>query len=223
MAEAIAIAQRRFGVRWAAFLLAFVAASAPACAVPLRIVAFGDSLSAGYGLRPDEAFPAVLEKRLKKDGFDVAVENHGVSGNTTRMGLARFPAALGTGAALVILELGANDMLNNVDPRETKADLDKMIRLARGKGAPVLLAGMVDINLLRPAFKQRFDAIYPGLAAKHRLPLYPFFLEGVAGDKELTQSGGLHPTAEGVVTIVDRIAPLVEAALTTAMATPRGL
>lgn len=196
--------------------------SAPAVAAALRIVAFGDSLTAGYGLNPEDAFPAVLERRLRKDGFDAAVENHGVSGDTTQMGLARFPAALDAGAALVILELGGNDMLNNVDPRITKANIEKMIRLARGKRVRVLLAGMVDINLLRPATKRRFDALYPQLASKHQLPLYPYFLEGVAGDRRLTQEGGLHPTPEGVVKIVDGVAPLVEAALMVGMATPRG-
>jgi acyl-CoA thioesterase-1 len=193
-----------------------------AWAGPLRVIAFGDSITAGYGLTAEEAYPAVLQTRLRRDGLDAVVENAGVSGNTTQMGLARFGKALGAGADLVILALGANDMLNNVDPRVTKANLEKMIRLAQRKGASVLLAGMVDLNLARPAAKQRFDALYPELALKYRLPLYPFILQGVAGDKALAQPGGLHPTAEGAVKIADNLAPLVEAILAVAIATPKG-
>jgi acyl-CoA thioesterase-1 len=194
-----------------AAVLAFCAT--PADAGPLRILAFGDSLTAGYGLKPEEAFPAVLALRLRDDGYDVAVANAGISGETTEMGLARFPRTLGEGADLVILELGGNDMLNNVDPRVTQRNLEKIIRLARAKNARVLLAGMVDINQLRPAAKQRFDAIFSTLAVKYSLPLYPFFLEGVGANPKLTQQGGLHPTAEGVRRIVERIAPLVEQTL----------
>lgn len=208
-------------MRLPAVLAALWLCAAPAQAKTMRVLAFGDSITAGYGLDPADAFPAVLERRLRKDGFDAAVVNAGVSGDTTQMGLARFPAALGAGADLVILELGANDMLNNVDPRVTKANLDKMIRLARSKGAPALLAGMVDLNPTRPAAKQRFDALFAQLAAKYRLPLYPFILQGVAGDKELTQTGGLHPTAEGAVKIADSLSPLVEALLAVAIATPK--
>jgi acyl-CoA thioesterase-1 len=151
--------------------------------------------------------------RLRDDGYDVAVANAGISGETTEMGLARFPRTLGEGADLVILELGGNDMLNNVDPRVTQRNLEKIIRLARAKHARVLLAGMVDINQLRPVAKQRFDAIFSTLAVKYSLPLYPFFLEGVGANPKLTQQGGLHPTAEGVRRIVERIAPLVEQTL----------
>jgi acyl-CoA thioesterase-1 len=205
--------------RRAALAVASLFACATAQAEPARILAFGDSVTAGYGLKAEDSYPALLERRLRKDGYDVEVENAGVSGNTTQMGLARFPAALDAGADIVILELGANDMLTNIDPRVTKANLDRMIRLARAKGARVLLAGMIDINLTRPATKQRFDALFPQLAAKYELPLYPFILAGVAGDK--AQAGGLHPTAEGVVKIVDNLAPLVEAMLTVAIATPK--
>jgi acyl-CoA thioesterase-1 len=215
--------RRSFGRRRLAAALAAASlfASAPAQAEPLRILAFGDSVTAGYGLKAEESYPALLERRLVKDGYDVVVENAGVSGNTTQMGLARLPAALRPGADLVIFELGANDMLTNVDPRVTKANLDRMIRLARAQGARVLLAGMIDLNPTRPATKQRFDALFPQLAAKYDLPLYPFILAGVAGDKALAQPGGLHPTAEGVVKIVDNLAPLVEAMLTVAIATPK--
>jgi acyl-CoA thioesterase I len=205
----------------AALAAAWFLAGDPARAATLRVLAFGDSVTAGYGLEASDAYPAQLERRLRKDGFDVVVENGGVSGNTTQMGRARFAATLGAGADLVILELGGNDMLNSIDPRITKANLEKMIRLARARGARVLLAGMIDLNPLRPATKQRFDALYPQLAAKYDLPLYPFILEGVAGDKEYAQQGWLHPTAEGAARIVDKIAPLVEAMLTVAIATPK--
>jgi len=201
------------GARRRLALIAFLSAlaSSPAAlARPLGVLAFGDSLTAGYGLKPEEAYPPVLAARLQKDGFDVVVANAGVSGETTKMGLARFADALGEGTDLVIVELGGNDMLSNVPPRRTRANLETMIQMAKAKGARVLLAGMVDVNLTRPATKKRFDAIFPALAAKYGLPLYPMFLEGVGANPKLTQPGGLHPTADGVRHIVDRIAPLVE-------------
>lgn len=178
-----------------------------------RVVAFGDSLTAGYGLDPSDAFPPVLAARLRGAGYPVTIDNAGVSGETTRQGLARLPAALASHPDLVILELGANDMLNGVDPAKTQDNLDRMIRLAQKAGARVLLAGMVAIDQSRPQEKRRFDAIFPTLAQKYRLPLYPQFLEGVGANPELTQPGGLHPTKQGVRKIVERIAPLVEKTL----------
>ncbi len=177
---------------------------------PFRIVAFGDSLTAGFGLKTKEAFPAVLGRRLRADGYNVVVVNAGVSGDTTQMGIARIESVLASGPKLVILELGANDMLNDIDINFTLANQEEMILRIQASGAHVLLAGMRATENKDTDFKQRFDAIYPVLATKYALPCYPFFLEGVADDPALVLWGGLHPTAKGVRVIVDGIAPVVE-------------
>ncbi len=207
---------RAFARGFQAMLLFFLATLAPglgATAAPLRVIAFGDSLTAGYGLSLDAAFPVLLERRLAKDGFDVKVINAGVSGDTTSGGLARLDFALADGADLVILELGANDMLRGVDPKLARDNLDKMIGKIKAQGAAVLLAGMRAQNNFGPDYKRDFDAIYPDLARQHAVPLYPFFLGGVLEDNSLLLDG-LHPNREGVEKIVEGIAPLVETALT---------
>jgi len=185
----------------------------PARAEPLRILAFGDSLTAGFMLPADAAFPAQLERRLRADGFDATVINAGVSGETTAAGLARADFALGEGADLVILELGANDMLRGVDPKITSANLDKIVTEIEARKAAVLLAGMVASGNFGPDYKARFDAVFPDLAARRGLPIYPFFLSGVAGDKALVLPDGLHPNADGAARIAGGIAPLVEQSL----------
>ena len=185
----------------------------PARAEPLRVLAFGDSLTAGYLLPADAAFPAQLERRLRADGFDATVVNAGVSGETTAGGLARADFALGEGADLVILELGANDMLRGVDPKVTSANLDKLVTEIEARKAAVLLAGMVASGNFGPDYKARFDAVFPDLAARRGLPIYPFFLSGVAGDKALVLPDGLHPNADGAARIAGGIAPLVEQSL----------
>ncbi len=198
-------------VRVAASLLVLLLCSfVPARAEPLRVIAFGDSLTAGLMLPADAAFPAQLERRLRADGFDAAVINAGVSGDTTGGGLARVDFALGEGADLVILELGANDMLRGVDPKLTSANLDKLVTQIEARKAAVLLAGMIASGNFGLDYKARFDAVFPDLAARRGLPLYPFFLGGVAGDNSLVMPDGLHPNAEGVARIVTGIAPLVE-------------
>lgn len=184
-----------------------------ASAEPLRVLAFGDSLTAGYLLPAAAAFPAQLEKRLRADGFDVKVINAGVSGDTSEGGLARLGFALGDGADLVIVELGANDMLRGMDPDLTRANLEKIITQAKQKGARVIIAGMASSGNFGPAYKQAFDKVYPDLAKSSGAPLYRFFLEGVAGDRTLVMQDGLHPTMEGVARIVKGIAPLVEQSL----------
>jgi acyl-CoA thioesterase-1 len=206
-------ARRLFQGGLLTLLLANLAAPALAVANPIRVVALGDSLTAGYGLPADQAYPAVLEKRLIADGYDVQIVNAGVSGDTTDGGLARTDYALEDGADLVILELGANDMLNGVDPKATKRNLDKIIAICRAKGAKVLLGGMIASGNFGQAHQREFDAIFPGLAAKHSLPFYPFFLEGVINDPNLVLWGGLHPNAAGVERIVAGLAPLVEKTL----------
>jgi acyl-CoA thioesterase I len=178
---------------------------------PLKIVAFGDSLVAGHGLAADAAFPAVLEKKLRTEGYHVTVVNAGVSGDTASGGQARLDWALGDGADGVILELGANDMLRGVDPEVTKAALDAILGELKARDIKVLIAGMKAASSLGQDYKTRFDAIYPALAKKYDAPLYPFFLEGVAGDPALKLGDGLHPNPAGVERIVKGILPGIRA------------
>jgi len=204
-----------------AFVLAVIAvlfAAETALAQPQKIIAFGDSLTAGYLLPAEAAFPAQLEKRLRADGFDASVVNAGVSGETTAGGLARADYALEAGADLVILELGANDMLRGLDPSIAAANLEKLVRAAQARQARVLLAGMVASGNFGADYKTRFDSLYPELATRLSLPLYSFFLEGVSGVAGMTLPDGLHPSPAGVVRIVAGIAPLVEKTLKDASA-----
>ena len=179
----------------------------------LRLVALGDSLTAGHGL-PDEAgFARVLERQLRARGHDVAVANAGVSGDTASGGLDRLDWSVPDGTDGVIVELGANDMLRGLDPAVTKAALQGIIERLKARDIPVLLAGMRAARNLGPDYAARFDAIYPDLARAHNVPLYPFFLEGVAGERGLNLPDGMHPTAAGVERIVAAMLPSVEAFL----------
>jgi acyl-CoA thioesterase-1 len=187
----------------------------PAAARMPEVLAFGDSLTAGLGLPADEAFPALLEARLHADGLAVRVINAGVSGDTTAGGLARLDWALAARPDLVLLALGANDALRGTDPATVRANLDKMIGRIQATGAKVLLIGMLAPSNWGTDYARNFDRIYPELAKAHDVPLYPFFLEGVAMDPHLNQPDGLHPNARGVAVIVDRIAPLVARLLAT--------
>ena len=177
---------------------------------PVRIIAFGDSLVAGYRLATAEAFPAQLDKALKAKGHSVEVIGAGVSGDTTEAGLARIDWAVADGAEAVILELGANDALRGIDPAVTRRNLGAIIERLEAKGAKILLAGMRAPRNWGKDYVRQFEAIYPDLAAKHRLVLYPFFLEGVALDPALILDDGLHPNARGVSRMVDGILPSVE-------------
>jgi acyl-CoA thioesterase I len=206
----------------AALLLISIASARPATAEPLKIVAFGDSLSAGFQLPADAAFPAQLEARLGHDGYDVRVVNASVSGDTTRGGLSRLSYALRDGGDLLILELGANDMLLGSDPAATRDNLDKIVAAAQAKGLDVLLAGMLANANFGEEQKKAFDAIFPELAARRGLPLYPFFLAGVVGEKGMTLVDGLHPSRAGVAKIVDGVAPLVEKSLDALQSRRRG-
>jgi acyl-CoA thioesterase-1 len=178
---------------------------------PLRLVALGDSLTAGYGLPAEAAFPAVLERALKQRGHNVEVANAGVSGDTASGGLQRLEWSVLDGTDGVILELGANDMLRGLDPKVTRQALETIIQRLKARGIPVMLAGMYATRNLGPDYVARFDAIYRDLAGTYGLVLYPFFLEGVAGQKGLNLPDGLHPTAQGVEQIVRGILPSVEA------------
>jgi len=189
--------------------LAVGAAAAPA-GQPLRIVVLGDSLVAGLGIKPSEAFPAQLERALKERGHAVEVINAGVSGDTTAGGLDRVGWAVPERTGAVILELGANDALRGLDPGRARSNLDKIITTLKAGGAEVLLAGMLAPRNLGEGYTRAFDAIYPELAAKHGLILYPFFLDGVALMPKLNLDDGLHPNGRGVAEITKKIMPAVE-------------
>jgi acyl-CoA thioesterase I len=196
-----------------AFATVLATAAQAAAARTLRLVVLGDSLTAGFGLAPGKAFPDRLQAALRAKGFDVKVINAGVSGDTAADGLARYEWAVPAGADALIVELGANDMLRGMKPEATKATLAAILDKARAAHLPVLLAGMRAAPNLGPEYDQAFDAIYPALVKAYGVALYPFFLDGVAGDAKLNQTDGLHPTAEGVEVIVQKILPSVEALL----------
>lgn len=211
--------RRRALINTAAALLTLALGwrSLPAAAgeAPIRLLALGDSLTAGYGLERANAFPAQLERALRGQGLNVTVENAGVSGDTSAGGRARLGWLLGATRALqpdavpdaVIVELGINDALRGFDPEVTQANLDAILAELKARDIPVLLAGMRAPPNLGAAFVQRFDAIYPRLAARHGIPLYPFFLEGVAAVRALNLPDGLHPNADGIAEITRRITP----------------
>ena len=207
--------------RFAGSLIAAAFATAspqPAAADPVGIVALGDSLTAGYGLGPGESFPEQLETALRERGYDVAVANAGVSGDTASDGLARLEWSVPPEADIVIVELGANDALRGIDPPVTRAALSKIVATLKQRGQAVLLAGMLAPRNLGEDYADEFDAIYPELAAEHAVPLMPFFLEGVAADRGFNQSDGMHPTRAGVAKIVENILPEVEKLVTAAAA-----
>jgi len=190
--------------------IALVIAYPRAADRPVNIVAFGDSLTAGYGLAANEAFPVQLQRALTAKGLAVNVVNAGVSGDTATGGLARLDWSIPDGTDAVILELGANDALRGFDPAVTRKALDAMLRRFQERKISVLLCGMVAPPNLGAEYGRAFNSIYPDLAAQAGAILYPFFLTGVAADPKLNQRDGLHPTAAGVAVIVDRILPQVE-------------
>jgi acyl-CoA thioesterase-1 len=175
----------------------------------VRVLAFGDSLTAGFGLPREQSFPAQLERRLRADGIEVHIVNAGVSGDTTAGGRARLDWSLADRPDLVILALGANDMLRGIPPATVRANLEAMIERIKASGARVLLVGMRASPNWGAAYEREFNRIYPELARAHEVALYPFFLDGVAMDPELNLPDGLHPNARGMAAIVERIAPLV--------------
>lgn len=178
---------------------------------PLRIVALGDSLTAGYGLPQPAAFPTVLQAALAAKGESVEIANAGVSGDTSSGGLARLDWSVPDGTDGVIVELGANDMLRGVDPAVTRKALDTIVARLTARGIPVMLAGMRAAPNLGAAYVRSFESIFPDLAGRYDLVLYPFFLDGVAGElPSLSLPDGLHPSASGVRVIVERIFPTVE-------------
>jgi acyl-CoA thioesterase-1 len=182
---------------------------------PIRLVAFGDSLTAGYGLPQEAAFPAVLERALKAKGYKVEITNAGVSGDTATAGLDRLDWSIPDGTDGVIVELGANDMLRGVDPAVPRRAIETIVTRLKARGIPVMLAGMYASRNLGPDYIQKFDGLYQDIANRHGLVLYPFFLDGVAGERSLNLQDGIHPTAKGVEIIVARILPTVEKFLAT--------
>jgi acyl-CoA thioesterase I len=200
----------QFAVRLFFAGLAWLFLSTASFATPLRIVALGDSLTAGLGLPAVEAFPARLEAALKDKGYDVTVVNAGVSGDTAAQGLARLDWALADGADGVIVELGANDMLRGVDPSATRATLNEIVSKIQSHGAKVLIAGMYAAPNLGPDYTKAFNAIFPDLASQHDAILYPFFMDGLIGVPGMIQADGEHPTAIGSEQIAQRMLPLVQ-------------
>ena len=190
--------------------LAILATAVTARAEPIRIVGFGDSLMAGYGLDAGQGFPEKLEKALRDKGHDVVITNAGVSGDTTSGGLSRLDWSVPDGTQFVILELGANDMLRGIGPDITKKNLDAMISRLKERNIAVLLAGMRAAPNLGPDYQAGFDAIYPALAETHGVPLYPFFLDGVTADHAYLLEDGMHPNAAGIDRMVERILPTIE-------------
>jgi acyl-CoA thioesterase-1 len=173
----------------------------------LTLVAFGDSLTAGYGLPAGSALPAVLERALRAEGYAVTIVNAGVSGDTASGGLARLDWSISDGTDGVILALGANDMLRGIDPDVTRSALDAILARLAERRIKVVILGMKASPSLGKAYKMRFDAIYPALAEKYGAPLYPFLLDGVAGEPQSKLADGLHPNAAGVARIVEGILP----------------
>ncbi len=188
----------------AAFLLM---ASAPAQAA--KLLALGDSLTAGFGLPPEQGFTARLQAALKAKGSEVEVINAGISGDTTAGGLARLDWSLSDHPDFALVELGANDGLRGTDPAETRQNLDQILARLQAAHVKVLLCGMKGLHNWGADYDQKFDAIYPELAMKYQVPLYPFFLDGVVLDPKLNQADILHPNPAGVDIIVQRILPMV--------------
>jgi len=215
--------ERRYGmfmhiaVLMLALMTVATAASAQAqpAAKPIKLVVLGDSLSAGLGLPAQEAFPAKLKKALQVKGIAIDMTNAGVSGDTASGGRDRLDWSVPAGTQGVILELGANDALRGTDPSITKTALSDILTRLKARGVAVLLCGMLAPPNYGKDYADRFNAIYPDLSKSFGVPLYPFFLDGVAADAKLNQADGIHPTPAGVDIIVGNIMPSVEAFLGT--------
>lgn len=187
------------------------AAQAPESRDEQLVLAFGDSLYAGYGLPAKDSFPAMLERELEADGIAARVVNAGVSGDTTAAGRARLQFTLDglpRKPDLAIVGLGANDALRGVDPSETRRNLDAILTELDRRGIPILLTGMMAPRNLGGDYSSRFDAIYPDLAKRHGAALDPFFLDGVITRRELLLDDGLHPNTAGVRVMAKRVAPM---------------
>jgi acyl-CoA thioesterase I len=203
-------------IRVSVGLFALILSVFPAGAEPVTVLALGDSLTAGLGLDPQQAFPARLEAALKAKGHDVVVLNAGVSGDTAAQGEARLDWALSDEVDAVIVELGANDALRGLPPQQAEAALDSILAKIKSRDLPVLLAGMKSPPNMGPDYVAAFDGLYRRLAVTHGVPLYPFYLDGVVADANLNQADGIHPNAAGVDVIVSRMLPIVETLIASA-------
>jgi len=174
-----------------------------------RLAVLGDSLTAGYGLAVDEAFPAQLERRLRGVGVEMTVINAGVSGDTSAGGRARVDWMLGDNPDFAIIELGANDGMRGIDPIDMEANLAAIIERLQAQGVSVMIAGMLAPPNLGRDYAEDFNAVYPRLAGRYGVAFYPFFLDGVAAEPDLNQEDGIHPTADGIAVIVERMLPHV--------------
>ena len=179
----------------------------------IRMVVLGDSLVAGYGLPPGEAFPEQLSRALQKNRGSIEIVNAGVSGDTTSGGLSRLDWSLGEGADIVVLELGGNDALRGIPVEVTRKNLDTMISRLKSRNVEIILAGMLAPPNMGKNYGDAFNAIYPELAEKHGINLYPFFLEGVAADPAYNQDDGIHPNPEGIAVMVENFLPAVNSVL----------
>jgi len=212
--------ERRYGffMHIAVLMLALMTVANPAWAEatkPIKLVVLGDSLSAGLGLPAQEAFPAKLQKALQAKGIAADMINAGVSGDTSSGGRDRLDWSVPEGTEGVIVELGANDAMRGIDPDLTRAALTDIVGRLKARKIAVMLCGMLAPPNFGADYGARFNSIYPDLAKQFDLPLYPFFLDGVAADAKLNQADGIHPTAEGVDIVVNNMLPTVEAFLRT--------
>jgi acyl-CoA thioesterase I len=197
-------------------LLCIIACASPARAAGPLIWALGDSLTAGYGLPPADGFTNQLQIALRRAGVPATVRNGGIAGDTAAQGRARLLwglRGLGVKPDLVVVELGANDMLRGMPPATTETNVDQVLAELRKRRIPVLLAGMKAAPNLGPDYRRDYDALYPRLARRYGTHFYPFFMDGVAGHHELIQADGMHPNAQGVQIIVHRMLPAVRGAL----------
>jgi acyl-CoA thioesterase I len=197
-------------LHFAVILLALTAGPRIAAAEPLQLVGLGDSLMAGYQLPQEDALPAQLQRQLVAKGHEVVIANAGVSGDTTSGGLSRVDWSVPEGTDGVILELGANDALRGIAPEQTEKNLDQIITRLKDRKIPILLVGMLAPPNMGDDYGKRFNAIYPRLAEKYDLPLYPFVLDGVITDLSLLLEDGMHPNTKGLEIMAERMLPLAE-------------
>jgi acyl-CoA thioesterase I len=206
----LAFAYGRFAAAVNSLLLVLLLGlSAHAQSGPVKIAVLGDSLAAGYGVRPDQSFPVRLEAALKAAGRNVTVLNQGVSGDTTAGGLDRLDWMLADKPDVVLVELGANDALRGIDPKVTEKNLSAIVEKLKAQNVTVWLAGMLAPRNLGPDYVAAFDGLYKRIAEKYEVPLYPFILDGVAQDPALNQGDGIHPNPKGAQIVADRLLPFV--------------
>jgi acyl-CoA thioesterase-1 len=219
----LAIAYGRFAAAVNSLLLVLFLAlsSAHAQNGPVKIAILGDSLAAGYGVKPEQAFPIRLQEALKAAGRNVTVLNQGVSGDTSAGGLERLDWMLADKPDIVLVELGGNDALRGIDPRTTEKNLVAIVEKLKAAKVTVWLAGMMAPRNLGSDYVKEFDGLYKRIADKYEVPLYPFILDGVAQDPALNQGDGIHPNPRGAQVVADRLLPFVTKNLDDAAAVHR--